>query len=158
MRDTFLIRKRFTSEDVRNKALVLQMLRYEDSLMLGDVGKAIYADKTFAHLTSLDTFYIFHRMTLAHFGFSTDDEDVAMYRTIFSNYYTNPHNYDADVMGAVCYMRENKCVYYSAPQIQIGDKAPDLDLLTLDGAPTSLHALLSKHTHKYVFVGAFSNS
>lgn len=150
----------FTSMDVANKELVVKMLTFEDSIMLGEKGKAIFADKSIPHLTSLDAYYIFHRMALAQFGFTTTDEDIATYRTIFLSYYNGPHDYDADVLGSVCYMRQNKCVYYDAPLIEIGDVAPDVDLLNLDGTPTTFHSLLRKNDnpHRYIFVGAFSNS
>jgi hypothetical protein len=97
--------------------------------MLGPQGASIFADGTLPHLTNLDTYFIFHRMTLAAHGFSTTDDDVKTYRTIFSNYYAGPQDYDAEVLGSVCYMRENKCVYYTAPPINVGDAAIDVDLL-----------------------------
>ncbi len=149
--------KPFTPIDIANKELIVQMLKFEDSIMLGEKGKAIFADKTIPHLTSLDAYYMFHRMALARFGFTTTDDDIVTYRTIFMSYYKGPHDYDADVLGSVCYMRQNKCVYYDAPLIEIGDDAPDVDLLTLDGTPTTFHSLLH-NPHRYVFVGAFSNS
>lgn len=148
----------FTSADVANKALVLEMLRYEDSVMLGKTGAAIFADTTLPHLTDLDTYHIFHRITLAAHGFQTGDADVQNYRTIFSHYYKGPHEYDADVLSSVCYMRENKCVYYKSPTINIGDCLVDVELLTLDGTHTSLKSELESLKHKYIFVGAFSNS
>jgi hypothetical protein len=158
MRDTAESRRPFTAEDVRDKPLVVSMLKYEDSIMRGPVGAAIFADSTIPHLTELDTYYIFHRMALAEHGFTTTDADVQTYRTIFANYYNGPRDFDADVLGSVCYMRENKCVYYTAPPINVGDVATDAELMRLDGAPTSLHKELAALPHKYVFVGAFSNS
>lgn len=152
------LRRPFTSTDVANKDLVVKMLRHEDSIMTGHEGAAIFADETLQHLTELDTYHIFHRMTLATFGFQTAAKDVLTYRTIFSHYYRNPTDYDKDVLSSVCYMRENKCVYYTAPQVNVGDSAVDTELLTLDGASTSLNAELLSLKHKYVFVGAFSTS
>ncbi len=148
----------FTPTDVRNRDLVLAMLRHEDILFLGTKGQALFKDTSFEHLTNLETYYTFHRATLAKHGFQTTDKDVETYRTIFRNYYTSPTEYDAEVLNAVCYMRENKCVYYTDPPPIVGDPAPEVALATLDGVPTTLHTILKKLPHKYVFVGAFSNS
>ena len=145
----------FTDTHVKNRNLVLVMLRYEDSLFLGS---QLFKDTSFEHLTDLEAYYTFHRATLAQYGFSTTDKDVETYRTIFLNYYTSPTEYDAEVLNAVCYMRENKCVYYTDPAPIVGDPAPDVALATLDGNPTTLHTILKALPHKYVFVGAFSNS
>ncbi len=148
----------FTPTDVRKRDLVLAMLRYEDSLFLGSRGQALFKDTSFEHLSNLETYYTFHRATLAKYGFQTTDKDVEMYRTIFRTYYNSPTEYDAEVLNAVCYMRENKCVYYTDPPLIVGDPAPDVALATLEGASTTLHAILKELPHKYVFVGAFSNS
>ncbi len=148
----------FTPADVHNRDLVLAMLRYEDSLFLGPRGQHLFKDASFEHLSNLETYYTFHRATLAKYGFQTTDKDVEMYRTIFRTYYNSPTEYDAEVLNAVCYMRENKCVYYKDPTPSVGDPAPDVALATLEGAPTTLHATLASLPHKYVFVGAFSNS
>lgn len=158
MRDICGPRRPFMESDISNKELILTMLRHEDSLMLGPAGAAIFADKTLPHLTDLDTYFIFHRAALSAHGFTTTGEDVANYRKIFSHYYAGPQAFDADVLGAVCYMRQNKCVYYTAPLIHLGDDAPNTDLLTLNGARTSLFEMLDTQKHAYTFVGAFSNS
>lgn len=152
-------RKPFTQEDVANKGLVLRMLQHEDQLMVGPVGSTIFKDPTIPHLTDLETYYIFHRQVLADHGFSSTDEDVANYRSIFQAYYRGPTDYDGEVLSSVCYMRENKCVYYTAPSIDVDDAAPDVELATLGGESTSLHAVLAKHSKaRHIFVGAFSNS
>lgn len=159
MRDCFeKPRRHFTTDDVKNKELVLRMLHFEDVVIRGPMGNAIFADPSIPHLKSLETYYIFHRITLAEHGFFTEESDVANYRTIFSNYYRSPHDYDKEVINAVCYMRENKCVFYDAPPINHGDLAPDVELLTLAGESTTLHTLIEANPHKYTFVGAFSNS
>jgi hypothetical protein len=159
MRDFYeMPRRHFTSEDVKNKDLVLRMLHFEDSVICGPVGAAIFADRSIPHLKSLETYYIFHRITLAEHGFSTEVSDVATYRTIFSKYYQEPQHYDKEVINAVCYMRENKCIFYDAPLIALGDLAPDVELLTLSGESTTLHKLIETNPHKYTFVGAFSHS
>ena len=148
----------FTHSDVLDRDKVIAMLKYEDSLFLGPKGQALFKDTSFNHLTDLESYYTFHRATLSAFGFQTTEQDVLTYRTIFQNYYKGPHTYDAEVLSSVCYMRENKCVYYDAPEILVDDVAPDTRLATLEGVPTTLHAILDTLPHKYVFVGAFSNS
>ena len=80
----------YTPADVRNRDLVLAMLRYEDSLFRGTKGQALFKDASFEHLTNLEAYYTFHRATLAQHGFSTTEQDVETYRTIFLNYYTSP--------------------------------------------------------------------
>jgi hypothetical protein len=151
-------RRHFTTDDVKNKDLVLRMLRFEDGVICGPMGNAIFADPSIPHLKSLETYHIFHRITLAEHGFTTEASDVATYRTIFSNYFHSPRDYDKEVINAVCYMRENKCVFYDAPPIALGDLAPDVELLTLSGESTTLHKLIETNPHKYTFVGAFSHS
>jgi hypothetical protein len=148
----------FTHADVLDRSMVIAMLRHEDTLFLGPKGQALFTDGTFEHLTDLEGYYTFHRVTLSAFGFQTTERDVRMYRTIFSNYYRGPSDFDAEVLSSVCYMRENKCVYYNDPPVNIGDDAPDARLVTLDGTPTTLQSVLGALPHKYVFVGAFSNS
>ena len=161
MKDESTVPKRpFGHKDIQNRALILQMLRFEDSLFLGPEGKKIFGDTTFRHLNDLETYYTLHRQTLNAFGFTTTDTDVAKYREIFRNYYNGPHDFDDEVLNSVCYMRENKCVYYDAPFINVGDVLPDSELLTLSGESTTLHAQLAAlpPSIKHVFVGAFSNS
>lgn len=159
MHDTFPTPRRpFTVAELRDRPMVLKLLRFEDALMLGPESAKIYNDPSIPHLTSLETFYILHRATLAAHGFNTTDEDVANYRKIFSHYYNGPHDYDAEVLGAVAYMRENKCVYYKSPPINVGEKAPDVPLQTITGIHTSLYKVLAENHHEHVFVGAFSNS
>ena len=159
MRDSHeMSRRHFTAEDVKNKDLMLRLLRFEDGVIRGPLGAAIFADRSIPHLKSLETYFIFHRITLAEHGFTTEASDVATYRTIFSNYYKDPQHYDEEVINAVCYMRENKCVFYDTPLIALGDLAPDVELSTLSGESTTLHTLIEANPHKYTFVGAFSHS
>jgi hypothetical protein len=101
----------FTNTELDNRALIIKMLQYEDSLILGPVGKEIYEDNSFEHYSSHEAMYIIHRITLNYFGFQTKDEDVQNYRKIFSKYYESPTKYDAEVLQSVVYMRENKLVY-----------------------------------------------
>jgi hypothetical protein len=159
MYDSFKCRRPFTHEDVKNKELVIKMLKYEDLIMLGPVGAAFFSDNTFSHLTDLNTYFTIHRIVLADHGFQTNDSDVANYRSIFSHYYKTPFDYEKDVLSSVCYMRENKCVYYKTPEIKVDDSVPDVELFEVDGvSKSSLYTALSEIDAKYIFVGAFSNS
>jgi hypothetical protein len=147
----------FTEATVKNKQLIINMLKYEDSLIHGSIGKDIYANEMNRPRISLEPEFSLHRLTLAKFGFTTDDDDVKIYRTIFQNYYNGPHDYDKDVLSSVTYMRENKCVYYTSPIINIGDRLPDCKIFKLDGLETSLHQELGTD-FQYAFIGGFSNS
>lgn len=159
MRENLEELKEFTEDEIKRRDLIIDMLRYEDSLMLGEVGKQIYGDDTLNHLTSLETFYLFHRMTLNKFNYMTRDKDVSNYRKIFSKYYKNASDYDKEVLDSVCYMRENRCVYYTEPKINIGDNIPNCDLYELDGeSKMTLYDLIKSNKHQYIFIGAYSNS
>ena len=150
--------KPFTQKEVADKSLVISMLKYEDSLIHGDEGKKIYSDMYYKPRISLDPEYALNRLTLGHFGFDTDDTSVANYRSIFKHYYHSPTKYDKDVLGSVTYMRENKCVYYDTPVLNVGDQLPDCKIFTLDGkTETSLSDIIGKDFN-YAFVGAFSGS
>jgi len=55
-------------------------------------------------------------------------------------------------------MRNNKCVFYTEPDLNIGDKMIDCDLLTLKNEPVKLLDIIKGHDFKYAFVGGFSSS
>lgn len=145
----------FTINDVKNKQLVIQMLNYEEQLTKSDYGQSLYKNTLNKPLISLTIEYAINRLVLAYFEFDTTDASVAMYRTIFKTYYKSPNDYDADVLNAVHYMRENKCVYYKMPVLQIGDKIPDCVLYNLNGTETTLYDI-PKASH--TLIGAFSLS
>jgi catalase (peroxidase I) len=151
--------KPFTPADVKNKPLVIKMLNYEEEITKSDVGRILYSTKLNRPLVTLTIEHTLNRLTLAHFNFDTSDESVEMYRTIFRNYYTSPTEYDAEVMNAVHYMRENKCVYYTQPPLQIGDTIPDCQLFTIDGKNvTSLYDEINKAGAIKTVIAAFSLS
>lgn len=102
---------------VGDRDLVLRMLRYEDGLIHSPETMRMYADPTFRPRTSLTIEHALQRVVLARFGFSTSDESVRAYRSIFRHYYRSPWDHDRDVLSAVTYMRENKLLYYTAPPI-----------------------------------------
>ena len=149
----------FTKNHVNDKELVIKMLNYEEALTKSDVGQSLYQNPLNSPLISLNVEKTLNRMTLIQFGFNTGDDDVECYRTIFRTYYKSPDVYDADVLNAVHYMRENKCVYYKKPDLKIGDIIPDCVLSSLDGQNSiSLYDLLNKEKAKYTMIGAFSLS
>lgn len=149
----------FTSTHVKNRDLIILMLKYEDSIYFGDIGKQLYANKFYLPRTSLNPEYTIIRMVLQQFGFNTDDESIENYLSIFKNYYQSPTSYDKEVLDSVVYMRENKCVYYTAPDINVGDKLPNCSICQLDGqTKISVHDILKMHDFEYAFIGAFSTS
>ena len=74
------------------------------------------------------------------------------------NYYKSPSDYDKDIISSVYYMKNNKCVFYDKPKINIGDNLIDCKLLDINGNITSLYAILNNNKFKHAFIGAFSNS
>lgn len=133
----------FTEEHILNKDLIIQMLRYEEEQIRSKEGQERYQNPLNRARVSLDNEYAFNRMTLAHFSFSTTDSSVANYRKIFRTYFRSPTDYDKDVISSSHYMRNNRCVFYTAPVLKPGDQIPDCPLYHLDGTTqTSLHQLV----------------
>jgi hypothetical protein len=147
----------FTEEHIKDKELVMKMLKYEDSIILGEKGKEIYSDDSYNHFTSLLAVYTIHRIVLNHFNFINNDEDVLNYRKIFLNYYKSPIDYDADVINCVAYMRENKCVFYTGKDYNIGDTFDDVSILTTEKNKVNILNKINKEDN-YTFIGSFSKS
>ncbi len=147
----------FTEDILKDKDLIIKLLSYEDSIILGEEGERIYANPDNCPRVSLFPEHTIHRKTLSHFGFDTSDESVQNYRKIFGYYYRSALDYDKDVLSSVVYMRENKCVYYTQPIINVGDIMPDCSLYELDGkSKTTIKDELGEF--KYAFVAGFSSS
>lgn len=147
----------FTEKHIKNKELIINMLKYEDSLILGDTGKKIFDSNVFEKY-NLETVYIFHRLTLNYFNFESDDDSVENYRKIFSYYYKNPKEYDKDVINSVAYMRENRCVFFTSEKLNVGDTYPDCQLFEIDGkTKVSIYDKINKDD-EFTIIGAFSNS
>lgn len=149
----------FTLNDVKNKELVIKMLNYEEQLSKSSFGQSHYKNKLNRPLTSLTIERALQRFVLAEFGFTTKDEDVVIYRTIFKNYYKSPDDYDKDVLNATHYMRENKCVYYKSPILEIGQIIPDCNIYKLNGTDiTSIYDIVNNKKASYTILAAFSLS
>jgi len=149
----------FTHADVKNKPLVIKMLNYEEEITKSDIGRTLYSTKLNRPLVTLTIEHTLNRLTLSHFDFDTSDDSVENYRSIFRNYYKSPTDYDAEVLNAVHYMRENKCVYYTQPPLQIGDIIPDCELFMIDGKTvTSLYDEINKTNATKTVIAAFSLS
>ncbi len=109
------------SETSREK--VIEMLLHEDSIIHSPEGTGIY--KTLAHLPrkqTLEPEYLINGLTLKHFGYANTMANVKEYRSIIGKYYRSATDYDKDVMASVTYFRENKCLYYTSPELHVGDK------------------------------------
>ena len=134
------------------------MLNYEEDLTKSDFGQSLYKNTLNRPLVSLTIEKTINRLVLSHFGFDTNDQNVEKYRTIFKTYYKGPTDYDVDVLNAVHYMRENKCVYYKDRVLQIGDKLPNCQLYNLDGqSKVNLYDTIDPNNN-YTMIAAFSLS
>jgi len=150
--------RNFTNEIIFNRDLIIEMLKYEDLVIHGDLGKKIYNDNSYEHYTTHEAMYAIHRIVLSEYGFNTTDEDVKNYRKIFQSYYTSPQVYDKEVMDAVSYMRENKCLYYTGKDYVIGETFENVNLYDLSGKENISLFDKIKNDDKYTFIGAFSTS
>jgi len=150
--------REFTNEIITNRELIIEMLKYEDQVIHGDIGKKIYNDNSYEHYTTHEAMYAIHRIVLSEFGFRTNENDVKTYRKIFQTYYSSPQVYDKEVMNAVSYMRENKCLYYTGKDFQIGDIFVDINLYDLSGKNKIMLFDKIQNDDKYTFIGAFSTS
>jgi hypothetical protein len=150
--------RNFTEDDIKNRELVLKMLKYEDEIIHGDIGKSIYDNESYEHYSSLETTYVIHRITLNAFGFKTNENDLKNYRKIFKNYYNSPTDYDKEVIESVTYMRENKCMYYTGKNYEVGDSYESVELYELSGKnKVNLFDKINPEDN-YTIVGSFSNS
>ena len=155
--DTDLVEtKLFTRDHLTDRSLILTMLKWEDQLILSDLGQSIYRNK-FNKL--LQPQFVIQRMVLTHFGFDTSDNSLSNYREIFRTYYKSPVEYDHEVLDSVVYMRENRCVYYTEPMINVSDKLPHCSLFGLDGhTKYSLHEIIDRSGYQHCLIAAFSTS
>jgi len=148
----------FTQEDINNKELMIKMLTYEDKLFLSDDGQKFLKDYG-SKITSLGGSKSIQRYVLNSFSFSSTNEDLKIYRTIFHNYYNSPTDYDKDILKSVYYMRENRCLYYTSKPLEKGQIIPNTNIYDLNGQDTyNLHELIKSKNYDKTFVAAFSLS
>jgi hypothetical protein len=166
--------KEFTVDELSNRDLVIRMLKWESEFMCSEEGQQRYRTIGSGQFTSLDNEYAFNRRVLREFGFITNDNSVANYRRIFQTYFRSPTDYDTEVIQASHYMRNNRCVFYTTPEIHIGDQIPDVPLLTNGNQPITLYDAIknyklgpstgtetgttTKREWSKLFICAFSNS
>jgi len=120
----------FTNTELANRDLIIRMLKWESEYMCSPEGQQRYRTIGSGQFTSLDNEYAFNRRVLREFGFATTDASVANYRRIFGTYFRSPSDYDTEVIQSSHYMRNNRCVFYTSPEIHPGDQIPDVPLLT----------------------------
>jgi len=148
---------KFTPEHLDNRELIINMLKHEDSIIHGEIGQAIFDDPSYEHFSSLEGMNTIQRLVLHDFNFINDDEAVQNYKKIFLKYYKSPTDYDAEVLQSVTYMRENKSVFYTAPDYNVGDTFKSLQVYDVS---KDLINLMDKINPKdrYTFIGGFSTS
>jgi len=153
----------FTIDNIKDRELILKMLRYEDELIHSEEIEKMYADNTYKPRQSLFIEHTIQRIVLNHFNFSTSDENVSNYRLIFNYYYDSPIKYDKEVLNSVTYMRENKLLYYKEPDILIGDNIKNLlaecfVIDSIDNSSKSLFDISNNLGFKEILVGGFSTT
>ena len=70
--------REFTNEIITNRNLIIEMLKYEDLVIHGDIGKKIYNDNSYEHYTTHEAMYTIHRIVLSEFGFNFDALSISM--------------------------------------------------------------------------------
>ena len=148
---------KFTIEHLNNRKLIINMLKYEDSIILGDIGKTIFEDPSYEHFSSLEGMHSIHRIVLHDFNFKNEDDDVENYKKIFLKYYKSPTEYDEEVLQSVTYMRENKSVYYTKPDYNIGDLFKPVKVYDVSENVINLIDKINAQD-RYTFIGGFSTS
>ena len=123
------VNPKFTQNDIENRNLILKMLQDEDNCYLSTEGQNVIKDLGRANVFSLNAAKTIQRQILEKYGFESDDESLATYRTIFQHYYNSSLDYDKDILSSVYYMREN--IYYTSKKIEVDDIIPDTELLTI---------------------------
>jgi len=146
----------FGLDQVQNKELIIQMLKYEEEFTKSEDGQKMYKNPYNEPYVSLNVEKAINRIVLSKFGYDTSDTSVENYRTIFRTYYNSPTNYDADVLNSVHYMRENKIVYYKNEPLKLGSVVPNCRFYSpYDVTEIRLYECL---TTRYTLIGAFSLS
>lgn len=149
-------KKDFTEGTLLERKLIIEMLKYEDSIIKGDIGTKIYQNPSFSPTESFEAERAIIRLVLDKFDFKTEDSDVKNYNKIFKTYYKSPTEYDKEVLNSVAYMRENRCVYYTSPEVKVGDILKDCRIYDIDDKQTSIRESMGEFDH--AFIAGFSNS
>uniref|UniRef100_A0A6C0CLQ0 Uncharacterized protein n=1 Tax=viral metagenome TaxID=1070528 RepID=A0A6C0CLQ0_9ZZZZ len=140
--------KPFTAECVDDKQLVIKMLNAEEKLWFSEYGQDIHKNEFNYRGTSLMPQLNIQRKNLINFGFENDDESLDHYRSIFKHYYKSATDYDHDVINAVHYMRNNRCIFYKQRPLEIGENIKDVcdntSLYTIDGVKQTLTQAIGK--------------
>lgn len=143
MRKDKVIRKPFTTSQIEDRDLVIQMLRSEDNIAKTK-GQELYKNDD-TNWSTLEVEKAINRLVLSKYNFDTSDESVENYRKIFSYYYNSPTDYDKEVINSVYYMKHNRCIYYTSKPLFPGDKIPDCKLYKLNGKDTiNLYDIVNK--------------
>lgn len=153
--------KPFVMTNVLNKELVIKMLQEEEKIAKSEIGKIMYQNPLNLPFTTFNVEYALNRMVLLKFGFDTTWVSVKNYRSIFRTYFKSPTNYDVDVINASYYMKNNRCVFYTSPELNIGDLIPNGKLFELNKAKTSIYAVLNNlqdSAYRYTIIAGFSLS
>src|SRR5277367_4793514 len=153
---TTFTKKKFTEDTLSDRKLIIEMLKYEDSIIKGRIGEKIYKNPSYGIAQTFDAELAIVRLVLDKFGFETGDDDVKNYDKIFKTYHKSATDYDSEVVNSVAYMRENRCVYYTSPEIKVGDVIKDCRLYEIDGVETTIKKSLGDFN--YAFIAGFSNS
>lgn len=146
----------FTEENIFDRDLILQMLKYENTLYFSKEGQNILSNVGMKNMIKFDGVRTIQRLTLKHFNFSATDESLNTYRKIFFHYYKNSIFYDFEIMESIVYFRENRCLYYNSPILNIGDIIPDCNVLSLNKEKINIKSLLQEN--KNTLLCAFSSS
>lgn len=145
----------FTQQHLKDRKLMLSLLKQEDDLFLSDLGQNHMT--LHGGLYSLENNKALQRKVLLDNGFQTDDTSLKNYRSVIHHYYHSATDYDKEIMNSVVYLRENRLLYYTTPKPQAGDHLIDLDVLDLTGNhKVTLSSLISQKP--YTILAAFSTS
>ena len=148
----------FTLNDIKNKDLVIEMLKEETKISFDNDYQDKYHDKFFRPYISLDINLLIVRVVLNKFGFNTSDESIENYRSIFKYYYKNPNEYDYDVIQSSHYMKNNRVLFYKTKPLNIDDTIPNVNLLNLDSTKTNLYDIINQNKSDYTIIASFSMS
>lgn len=167
----------FTQKHLKDRNLIISMLKAEEILWKSDIGQDLHRTEAEINVNfpqcerkklKLDMAqYEIQRRILLDFGFSPDKESTDNYREIFRTYYRSPTDYDKEVLDSVHYMRHNRCVYYTAPIINVGDnikdvlkdpEQPPINVQNLAGENKALLDIINNIPEQKIILAAFSMS